>query len=271
MQKQLKRTLSEQNVTEKLQEYHQTKDKNIRDEVIINYIYLVKKIAKKVSEKTGFLAEDLESYGYEGLIKAIEQYDITMQGSRINYITQAIRRMMFNGFSELKQLGGRRITNAYLLERSIVENEYEKTLLEDPSLVEIILDRLIDKKVIAKENRQENKTRILLDIAASINQYKQSSELIDKRELDETIILQERNQALVNLLETLPRESQKLIKLRYGFFASPVTLIETAKECHMSPEGVRKKENRIIQQLATQALRSPLQDFKDESYQKVKK
>ena len=263
MQKQLKRTLSEQNVTEKLQEYHQTKDKNIRDEVIINYIYLVKKIAKKVSEKTGFLAEDLESYGYEGLIKAIEQYDITMQGSRINYITQAIRRMML--------LGGRRITNAYLLERSIVENEYEKTLLEDPSLVEIILDRLIAKKVIAKENRQENKTRILLDIAASINQYKQSSELIDKKELDETIILQERNQALVNLLETLPRESQKLIKLRYGFFASPVTLIETAKKCHMSPEGVRKKENRIIQQLATQALHSPLQDFKEESYQKVKK
>lgn len=40
MQKQLKRTLSEQNVTEKLQEYHQTKDKNIRDEVIINYIYI---------------------------------------------------------------------------------------------------------------------------------------------------------------------------------------------------------------------------------------
>ena len=116
----------------------------------------MKKIAKKVSEKTGFLAEDLESYGYEGLIKAIEQYNITMQGSRINYITQAIRRMMFNGFSELKQLGGRRITNAYLLERSIVENEYEKTLLEDPSLVEIILDRLIAKKVIAKENRQIN-------------------------------------------------------------------------------------------------------------------
>ncbi len=271
MQKQLKRTLSEQNVTEILQEYHQTKDKNIRDEVIINYIYLVKKIAKKVSEKTGFLAEDLESYGYEGLIKAIEQYDITMQGSRINYITQSIRRMIFNGFAELKQFGGRKVTNAYLLERSIVENEYEKTLVEDPSLVEIILDRLIDKKVIAEENRQENKTRILLDIAASINQYKQSNELIDKRELDETIILQERNQALVNLLETLPRESQKLIKLRYGFFASPVTLIETAKECHMSPEGVRKKENRIIQQLATLALRSPLQDFKDESYQKVKK
>lgn len=271
MQKQLKRTLSEQNVTEKLQEYHQTKDKNIRDEVIINYIYLVKKIAKKLSEKTGFLAEDLESYGYEGLIKAIEQYDITMQGSRINYITQAIRRMMFNGFSELKQLGGRRITNAYLLERSIVENEYEKTLLEDPSLVEIILDRLIAKKVIAKENRQENKTRILLDIAASINQYKQSNELIDERELDEQILIQEQNQALMKLLEKLPTESQKLIKLRYGLTGSPETLIETAKKCHMSPEGVRKKENRIIQQLATQALRSPLQDFKDESYQKVKK
>lgn len=271
MQNELKRTLSEQKVTEKLQEYHQTKDKNIRNEVIVNYIYLVKRIAKKTSEKTGFPAEDLESYGYEGLINAIEQYDLTVHGSRINYITQSIRRMIFNGFTELKQFGGRKITNAYLLERSIVENEYEKTLLEDPNLVEIILDRLIAKKVIAKENRKENKTRILLDIATSINQYKQSNELIDKRELDEAIIHQERSQALIKLLETLPSESQRLIKLRYGFFTSPATLIETAKECHMSPEGVRKKENRIIQQLATLALHSPLQDFNDENYQKVKK
>lgn len=65
---------------------------------------------------------------------------MTKDGSRINYITQAIRKTMFNGFSELIEFGGRRVTCAYLLERHQVEKEYEKTLLEDTSMVDIILD-----------------------------------------------------------------------------------------------------------------------------------
>ena len=46
---------------------------------------------------------------------------MTKDGSRINYITQAIRKTMFNGFSELIEFGGRRVTCAYLLERHQVE------------------------------------------------------------------------------------------------------------------------------------------------------
>lgn len=135
-----KRLLSEKEITKKFIEYQQTGNDQIREEIIKNYVYIVKTIAKKISEETGFLKEELESYGYEGLIQAIDCYDMTKDGSRINYITQAIRKTMFNGFSELIEFGGRRVTCAYLLERHQVEKEYEKTLLEDTSIVDIILD-----------------------------------------------------------------------------------------------------------------------------------
>lgn len=64
-----KRLLSEKEITKKFIEYQQTGNDQIREEIIKNYVYIVKTIAKKISEETGFLKEELESYGYEGLIQ----------------------------------------------------------------------------------------------------------------------------------------------------------------------------------------------------------
>ena len=72
-----KRLLSEKEITKKFIEYQQTGNEQIREEIIKNYIYIVKITAKKISEETGFLKEDLESYCYEGLIRAIDRYDMT--------------------------------------------------------------------------------------------------------------------------------------------------------------------------------------------------
>ena len=193
----VKKFLLEREVTEKLALYEQTKSKEIRDEIIINYMYIVKKMAEKIADKTGFSADDLEGYGYEGLIRAIDHLNPKLEKSRINYIRQSIRRTIFNGFRELREFSGNRTTNAYLLARHQVEEESGRTTQEDPSLVDKILDLLIERKVIDKKNREENKTRILLDSAKNINEYKQSKELIDETSLDSYLIGQERKKELL--------------------------------------------------------------------------
>lgn len=260
-----KRLLSEKEITKKFIEYQQTGNDQIREEIIKNYVYIVKTIAKKISEETGFLKEELESYGYEGLIQAIDCYDMTKDGSRINYITQAIRKTMFNGFSELIEFGGRRVTCAYLLERHQVEKEYEKTLLEDPSMVDIILDRLIAKGIISKKHRQENKRRILLSIATDINQYKQSSELIDENSLDYSLIREESRVELLKILELLPKKSREIIEKRYGLQGEAETLTELGEDYQMSSEGIRKIERKELKKLLTFAqsrnLKSYLEDY----------
>lgn len=267
-----KRLLSEKEITEKFIEYYKTGNKKIREEIIINYIYLVKNIVKKISNQTGFSIDDLESYGYEGLIKAVDKYDITKDGSRINYITQAIRKTIFSGFKDLRNFGGKVTTDAYLLERYQVETEYEKTLLEDPNLVEVILDRLIQKGTISKKYRQENKIRILLDITTNINQYKQSSELIDENSLDYNLIQEESKKELLKILEQLPPTNQEIIKLRYGLYSEKETLTQISNKYKMSPEGVRKIENRSLKALKKEATKNNLGEYlyEFEKYHKVK-
>ena len=260
-----KRLLSEKEITKKFIEYQQTGNEQIREEIIKNYIYIVKTTAKKISEETGFPKEELESYGYEGLIRAIDRYDMSKNGSRINYITQAIRITMFNGFSELVEFGGRRVTCAYLLERYQVEKEYQKTLLEDPSMVDIILDGLIDKEIISEKYRQDNKQRILLSIATNINQFKQSPELMDENSLDDSLIREESKGELLKLLELLPEKSREIIEKRYGLQGEAETLTELGEEYHMSPEGIRKIERKELKKLLTFAkgrnLKSYLEDY----------
>lgn len=117
----VKKFLLEREVTEKLALYEQTKSKEIRDEIIINYMYIVKKMVEKIADKTGFSADDLEGYGYEGLIRAVDHLNPKIEESRINYITQSVRRTIFDGFRELREFGGSRTTNAYLLARHQVE------------------------------------------------------------------------------------------------------------------------------------------------------
>ena len=267
-----KRLLSEKEITEKFIEYYKTGNKKIREEIIINYIYLVKNIVKKISNQTGFSIDDLESYGYEGLIKAVDKYDITKDGSRINYITQAIRKTIFSGFKDLRNFGGKVTTDAYLLERYQVETEYEKTLLEDPNLVEVILDRLIQKGTISKKYRQENKIRILLDITTNIDQYKQSSELIDENSLDYNLIQEESKKELLKILEQLPPTNQEIIKLRYGLYGEKETLTQISNRYKMSIEGVRKIENRSLKTLKEAAFKNNLDEYlyEFEKYHKVK-
>lgn len=267
----MKRILSEKVVDEMLIEYHQTDDINIRNKVVINYIYIVKLLAKKISEQTGISVEDLEESGYEGLIKAIEKYDVTMPGSRFNYIVQVVRRTMFDSFSEIIGFGYKKIANAYLLEKSIVEKEYDKTLMEDLELVDVVLDHLIARKVISKENRQDNKRRILLNIADSLNNYKNEQDLIAE-DLEEKIINQELQQQLLTCLKSFPEDSQELIRLRFGFFEDPLTLAETGERLYMSIEGVRKKEIRILNQLCQlmeeEYLITRKEDINAKNYQK---
>lgn len=130
-------------------------------------------------------------------------------------------------------------------------------------MVDIILDRLIEKRIISKKYRQENKQRILLSIATNINQYKQSYELIDENPLDDSLIREESRVELLKLLELLPEKSREIIEKRYGFQSEKETLTELGEEYHMSPEGIRKIERKELKKLRTFAKGKNLKSYLD--------
>lgn len=67
-----------------------------RDKLITDNIDIVKRIAARYSEKTGIEASELESYGYEGLINAVDNFN-HLSGSLLQqyfypYITNNINK-----------------------------------------------------------------------------------------------------------------------------------------------------------------------------------
>ena len=60
---------------ELLAEYAKTKDSKIRDKLILSYLMYTYKATYNLSLKLNRKFEDIMTYGYEGLIMAIDNYD----------------------------------------------------------------------------------------------------------------------------------------------------------------------------------------------------
>lgn len=85
------------------QKYISSKDENIKHEIILKYIYLVKYIAGRLAVKLPAVLsnEDLESCGMIGLMEAIEKYD---PGLGIDFEAFASRRIRGAMYDEIRKL-----------------------------------------------------------------------------------------------------------------------------------------------------------------------
>ncbi len=90
-------------VDELWQRYKQTNDKELRDQLVVQYTPLVEYVATKVGYGLPNHIEraDLISYGFIGLINAIERYDPTRQ---VKFETYAISRIKGAIIDELRAL-----------------------------------------------------------------------------------------------------------------------------------------------------------------------
>lgn len=84
-------------------QYAQTKDPAIKDELIINYAYLIKYVAGRLSIYFGSNVEfdDLVGYGAFGLIDAIEKFDITKGVKFETYASFRIRGSIIDSIRDL--------------------------------------------------------------------------------------------------------------------------------------------------------------------------
>src|SRR5688500_4470190 len=119
------------------QEYRATRDRGVRDRLILTYAPLVKFVAGRLGSSlpSHVDEQDLVSYGLLGLIGAIERYDPDRE---IKFETYAIMRIKGAIIDELRSLDWlpRSVrARAREIERAIVE--LERTLMRAPSDEEI--------------------------------------------------------------------------------------------------------------------------------------
>ena len=119
------------------QEYRQTRDRALRDRLILTYAPLVKFVAGRLGATlpSHVDEQDLVSYGLLGLIGAIERFDPDRE---IKFETYAIARIKGAIIDELRSLDWvpRSVrTRAREIERAIAE--LERTLMRAPTDEEI--------------------------------------------------------------------------------------------------------------------------------------
>ncbi len=151
-------------------QYAKTKDPKIREELIVNFLYLVKYVAGRLFASYGSHVEfdDLASYGVFGLIDAIDKYDnnrgvkfetyaqLRIRGAiidhlrEIDWLPRSVRQKakeLEKAYSELENELGRSVSDQEISDKlGVTVEEFHKkiSLVSTYSLVS--LDDLLEQK-----------------------------------------------------------------------------------------------------------------------------
>jgi RNA polymerase sigma factor FliA len=204
------------------QEYRQTRDRALRDRLILTYAPLVKFVAGRLGATlpSHVDEQDLVSYGLLGLIGAIERFD---PGREIKFETYAIARIKGAIIDELRSLDWvpRSVrTRAREIERAIAE--LERTLMRAPTDVEIA-----EKVGITEDELGDSLTEISRTSIAALDELWSPSGSGDQISLIDTIEDQsgpnpevsleqtELKEALGEAISRLPEREKLVVTLYY--------------------------------------------------------
>ena len=230
-------------VEDKLREYNLTKSLKIRNEIVLICTPLVDSVAKKYDgmDKT-LKIDELKSYGYEGLISAIETFN-NNRGNFINYFCECIRNRIRNGIEELKGYPQTYYWD-FLSSRRPIEKENGEYLEYDLTRLEYLIEKIEESGSLSSERCQ--KLRIIFNINNGIP-LNNADNFPEKKDNISEIMLRE---DIRKALESLSERDRKIIMLRYGFINNRTySLNEIAEYYSITHEGIRYIEKKAHKKL----------------------
>ena len=241
-------------IEEVWQRYRDSRDKALRDRLILNYAPLVKYVAGRLGTSLPAHVDegDLVSYGLLGLIGAIERYD---PGREIKFETYAISRIKGSIIDELRSLDWvpRSVrSRAREIERAMLE--LENRLKRAPSDEEVATEI-----GITVDEFQDSLTAISRTSVAALDELWQISttggdtvSLIDtiedpnaddpSRAMGQTEV----REALADAIQRLPERERLVITL---YYYEELTLREIGEVLHVTESRVSQLHTKAILRL----------------------
>lgn len=210
--------ISKDEVMEKFKKYRETNDPDIRKELVIDNIGLVWKTLNKMRLKS--VNPDLIQAGYLGLILAIDNYDINKAAFSTyacSYIEGHIKREMYF-------LSG--VPTSYINLYTVikeVEHEYNETIISNPNLANVIVERLITSGVISEKSYDETIRKVLLLRPLSLEEIMENEEEsfynmgYEVKDNDINDIYDDELSKILNeRISKLNEQKQKILELYFG-------------------------------------------------------
>lgn len=267
----------------KFYRYLETKSKELRDELVVENMRLALYLSYKMSVTTGIDMNELQSYAYEGLIKAVDGFDPNAGYKFSTYAYSVIKGCILIGIPEILGFKKGKIYNYFLLIKKVAEEQFDTTLEKSPEIVDDIVEFLVSTGKIDASNSREIKTRILLHVQENLDDYMDNREVspdysddyicndYDSECLsqDNLLYLEINNifahEQIKEILSTLNEREQIILNERFWSEEGTVRkLTDIGKMFGIKPERVHQIEGRALCKLRHPSRVKFLTDYLDE-------
>lgn len=218
-----------------------------KETLIADYMNMVKYIAYRMSKITGLSYQDLEGYGYEGLMLYINNYEPFQTSIFETGLYNYIKNKMLDNVPELLGFRRNKFFSDFLKYKLLVEEEFDINLEDNLDYVHIIIDEMVKNNCISKNYATANKGRVWMQYHDSLDQFDIISEEDSFEETLEKELLRNIN---AFLKEELTSNQQKVIEYFYGLKDGKCyNQYEIADILNLSRERIRQLKSASLERL----------------------
>lgn len=236
---------------EKFREYKKTNNEELRNELITKNIKLANYFINAYSTQAGISINDIESYAYEGLIKAVETFDPYAGYKFSTYAKTVIFNCINSYLHEVFNSRSYIFWKTFVKVKKQVENNFDSILNNELEIIEEVFEKfrqIKTEKPITKS--QINKLLLYYALPLEACETKKSAFNIEKNyEKKELNIL------LNNAIEKLNDRESQIVKMYYGLDNNaPKTLYEIGNDLKISKTSVHKMKEKCLKKIKKELL-----------------
>jgi len=267
--KTLPKSLTRSEVNKKFIELKNTNEPKIREEIILGTMFLVTYYAWYYSKKFMIDIEEIEQYGYEGLVNAVNRFDLSKEKDFYIYAVIYIKGYIKRGIQEVS-------TGCVSLSlfRNIIdakkkfEQEKGVEIEEDRNLIEKFVDYMIQSGFINKKYRHYYIQAInLVYNNDSLEQLTEDGcDIVSNRSTDDEYDLNFERERFMTLLKKLTPQQYEIINLIFGYNGlGNYTLKEISIMRNVSRANIHYYKKAGIKQILRSSLASRFKEMYDSS------
>lgn len=208
---------------------------------------LINYFAYKYAKLNNLNTKELYSYGVEGLIKAIDKYDINL-GTFTPYASPRIIKEIQVGVAEIKGYSIRSYWNL-LKETKEIRKEKDRVLKYDNKYIIDLIEEMKKSNMITNRRSSNLISQNYINYPESLDDENKDYSYL--KVIDPISIIEKKDMA-ERILDSLNERDRKIIELRHGFkdgICYTLREMEKMEDINLTREGIRKQEEKIIKKL----------------------